>query len=876
MKKLTIALAAAMLAAGAADAQNLAGKKIYLNPGHGGYEASCGAVVPGQFANGYRSDGSTATDRWVSTIPYPNICEEGVWESKHNLWRGLELQRLLEGAGASVMMSRTQNRPEDDRILVTIGEEATNWQADMFLSIHSNASGTNYLMTMFRGADPRPGQPFNIADPDLAESKVMAETGWKHLHDNILTCWQARKDPNAPYAVADSAAYTNWNGAGNGYHLGVLRKMWRPGFLAEIAFHDYKPEAHRMLSRDYSNIIAYMLFTGICDHFKAGMPATGIIAGEAKDGKRLFRDPLYTGASAGDHDQYKPINGATVTLTGNGVTKTYVTDNNYNGIYYFPDLQPGTYHLKIEAEGYDTYENDVVCEAAKVRGDIAMLNDPAYDPASDMGHANVYASALEVVAANTIRFTLNSDATSVAINLYKNGQLVKTIDLGPQAQGVNTVEVPESDLAEGDYTWSLTAKGTKAEKMAELDLTTYPDLLMGNARGLAIDVYPASPAFGTMYLSNPVNVSKKAARTAAGVYGFSADMQTLNAEPWTDGLVLASGNSAPYSLTVADNGEVFVADWSDGSGGVSIMNPATHKFSPVFADGDRDANTGLVSIGGTAVHGSVQHVAVVGQGADRILYTRDEDMPEGDNIYQYNIGNLDQPWSAAPTRNLGKPYANGNNRIIPDGRGGMWVSQYRYTESEAYPCVFHLNANFEVDFQTGDKSIFVGNACVGDMAVSPDGSMMAMADGTTKMVTVAKITWNGNVPSLEKLCESTYSKASARPFNVAFDYANNLYAVFNDDELNGGVTGWVIPVENESTTPAMATLRVTSGVDDITADSEAGISYFMGTLNAHGAEMQVYTAAGVLVAQGYVLETAGWENGVYIVRAGNHTLKIVK
>ena len=341
MKKLLLGSLALCAAVFMADAGNLAGKKIYLNPGHGGYEASKGTRIPGVFANGYRSDGSDATDRWNATIPFPNVCEEGCWESKHNLWRGLELRRLLEAAGAEVKMSRTENRPEDDRIVLEIGREASSWGADMFLSIHSNGSGVNHLLTLFRGADPRPGLPFDINDPDRPESEEMASIGWQHLHDNLLTCWQAKKDPAAPYAVADSAFYSSWT---SGYHLGVLREMWCPGYLAEIAFHDYKPEAHRMLSRDYSNIIAYMLYTGICDYFEAPMPQTGIVAGAVKDGKRIFRNPLFAGYSLGDHDQYMPVNGAKVTLTGNGVNKTYTTDDYYNGIYYFPRHGAGHIH----------------------------------------------------------------------------------------------------------------------------------------------------------------------------------------------------------------------------------------------------------------------------------------------------------------------------------------------------------------------------------------------------------------------------------------------------------------------------------------------------------------------------------------------------
>ena len=80
MKKILLSALIAVLAIPVAGAQSLEGKKIYINPGHGGYEASQGARIPGEFANGYRSDGSNSTDRWNPTIPFPSVCEEGCWE----------------------------------------------------------------------------------------------------------------------------------------------------------------------------------------------------------------------------------------------------------------------------------------------------------------------------------------------------------------------------------------------------------------------------------------------------------------------------------------------------------------------------------------------------------------------------------------------------------------------------------------------------------------------------------------------------------------------------------------------------------------------------------------------------------------------------
>jgi N-acetylmuramoyl-L-alanine amidase len=52
-------------------------------------------------------------------------------------------------------MSRTQNRDADDRALSEIAEEANANNVDAFLSIHSNALGTNtatnYLLLLYHG-----------------------------------------------------------------------------------------------------------------------------------------------------------------------------------------------------------------------------------------------------------------------------------------------------------------------------------------------------------------------------------------------------------------------------------------------------------------------------------------------------------------------------------------------------------------------------------------------------------------------------------------------------------------------------------------------------------------------------------------------------
>lgn len=226
MKKIFILFLAFIANFTLLNAADLTGVKIYINPGHGGYDG--------------------ANDRNVETIPYALGDTLGFWESWSNLRKGLALRDKLQSSGATVYMSRTQNRDEDDRLLSEIAEEANANGVDAFLSIHSNAlgtnTGTNYLLFLFHGYD---------ADPTVPESKIQATAAWTDIIDNQLTNWT--NYTTSTNIRGDFSFYGNTSG------LGVLRPLTVPGFLSEGSFHDYKPETHRLLNDDYRKLEANRL-----------------------------------------------------------------------------------------------------------------------------------------------------------------------------------------------------------------------------------------------------------------------------------------------------------------------------------------------------------------------------------------------------------------------------------------------------------------------------------------------------------------------------------------------------------------------------------------------------------------------------------------
>ena len=95
MKKYYIILIAFLGCLGL-QAKDMTGLKIYINPGHGGYDSD---------------------DRNVAVYPYAQGDTLGFWESSSNLHKGLMLRELLQEQGATVAMSRVY--PCGDDISVT-------------------------------------------------------------------------------------------------------------------------------------------------------------------------------------------------------------------------------------------------------------------------------------------------------------------------------------------------------------------------------------------------------------------------------------------------------------------------------------------------------------------------------------------------------------------------------------------------------------------------------------------------------------------------------------------------------------------------------------------------------------------------------------
>ncbi len=335
-----------------ATKKNFSDFKIYINPGHGGYDGNDRGMK-------VQKDEQTVGYFW--------------WESQSNLDKGLKLNEWLIELGFQTKISRTENTsgPGDiedyypnatgakldsllaggDRHLSAIVAEANTYDADFMLSIHSNAgSPSNYVLQLFRGLTP--GDERTYSDMPTAENNqksfeittLMGEYQWS----NGITTWNGR---SAPYIAGDKTFGADIMGWSNGY--GVLRRLKVPGTISEGAMHDYYPETHRLMNMDYKHLEAWHFRKTFCHYYMDYKQTKGGIAGQVRDSYRKQTFPKMFRVK-GSRDEKIPINRAKVELLQNGeVIRTYETDTCYNGVFIFWDLEPGKYSVRVPEGQYE-------------------------------------------------------------------------------------------------------------------------------------------------------------------------------------------------------------------------------------------------------------------------------------------------------------------------------------------------------------------------------------------------------------------------------------------------------------------------------------------------------------------------------------------
>ena len=251
------------------------------------------------------------------------------------------LKEILENKGYETAISRKTNLTEDDLDLFEIVSLAANSGADVFFSIHSNATGiekrVNFPLGLYRGWDGKPA---------VEGSMKLSQLVMKHLYGSELAVWTNNQRSNGDWSFYD------W---GYKVGLGVLRFNKLPGFLSEGSFHDYLPERERLLSDSYCWLEAWNQSLGFDEYFgRKKQFKNGVIAGTVRwsDIPRHDEDTRQFA-----EDRLLPINGALLRLyNGRGaLSRVFKVDNRDNGVFVFTNLEPDNYKLELYYGGENRY-----------------------------------------------------------------------------------------------------------------------------------------------------------------------------------------------------------------------------------------------------------------------------------------------------------------------------------------------------------------------------------------------------------------------------------------------------------------------------------------------------------------------------------------
>ena len=332
MKKLLLQTSMmALLAIFAVNIANAQQPHVYINPGHGGYDSD---------------------DRNMVIYPFSQGDSAGSWESKSNLRKGLALQEILKKKGYKTSISRVTNTTADDLALSTIVALCNQSGADVFYSIHSNATGTssrtNFPMVFYRGY---------TGSPQIPNADVLAADLEPYLYASQTTVWTHN------YQIwGDWSFRPEWGTQG----YGVLRGNRAVANLSEGSFHDYIPEAYRLLSFYYCWMEGWNISLGADKYFdRLDNYDLGVVTGNVRDDRiKRLQECAQPFLVYGD-DNLMPIHNATVRLldaAGNEVQRC-VTDTLRNGIYVFKYVTPGNYTVEVSTPLHFTQSTPVTVEA---------------------------------------------------------------------------------------------------------------------------------------------------------------------------------------------------------------------------------------------------------------------------------------------------------------------------------------------------------------------------------------------------------------------------------------------------------------------------------------------------------------------------------
>jgi hypothetical protein len=388
--------------------------------------------------------------------------------------------------------------------------------------------------------------------------------------------------------------------------------------------HDYLPETYRLMNIDYKRQESFQFAKTFYDYFCDRELPYGAIGGRIHDvyQKQVF--PNYK-ARKGTRDEYRPILRGLVELwQGDQLLQSYVTDTLYNGVYYFWNLQPGTYTVKAKPEGYYPQEQTLEVKNNEISYGLFAMSMMRQTPPEVLDYSPKVAADEEVLVSTEVTISFNWDmdteATAAALEIspavegtikfeddnhtlrftpatrFEPG-VTYTVTLGTGAcHPDNTFE----NHLQQPFSFSFTTSNRGAVSIVQ----TYPSVGETNV--------PLTPSFVAVFDATIVNASVRSNvavldangnklsvntrsfkyNAAPAPYGHMAFELTKALEPNTDyTLVLYPGIKDADDVLLSETYEIPFRTGEE----VEPTLPLVHDMETTFFEGDKDNSTDVES-----------------------------------------------------------------------------------------------------------------------------------------------------------------------------------------------------------------------------------------------------------------------------------------
>jgi hypothetical protein len=320
-------------------------------------------------------------------------------------------------------------------------------------------------------------------------------------------------------------------------------------------------------------------------------------------------------------------------------------------------------------------------------------------------------------------------------------------------------------------------------------------------RGVTVATNPNNPQFGTAYVANSATGTAGGRQLGDGLYAMLADQSDAfgkldTATPTTFELSTALSSASPNRISVGGDHNLYIADWSDGSGGVYRMSPTLTDPIRVLA-----GNAGPPTLPAGQSHGSVTSVFVEGTATGINLYTIDEDLTSAqftpgasstdrNSAWRYSIGTGDTlPFTGTPTK-LSSALLNVggvSNDIDRGANGNFYLAQLRFNGAEPGITVLSPTGTLLFDSLTASRALLNSATAadifrnVGGIAISPDQKYLAAILGNSD-VAVLPLNSEG-IPDLAGRLVIDTGPNVVNGRDIAFDAAGNIHYVSQGQQI---------------------------------------------------------------------------------------------